>query len=50
MRGELNSALYEPLQSEYLKGKELGMDVWIHKNRYVFSHNLCTVSWIDGVH
>ena len=35
MRGELNSALYGPLQDEYLKGSEAGTDVWIHKNRYV---------------
>ncbi|KAI0322636.1 Isochorismatase hydrolase [Amylostereum chailletii] len=33
MRGERNSALYGPLQDEYLKGESQGMDVWIHKNR-----------------
>lgn len=34
MRGAANSDLYGPLQDEYLKGKELGTDVWIHKNRF----------------
>ncbi|SJL05642.1 uncharacterized protein ARMOST_08988 [Armillaria ostoyae] len=33
MRDALNSDLYGPLQEEYLKGKDLGTDVWIHKNR-----------------
>ncbi|EMD42075.1 hypothetical protein CERSUDRAFT_79689 [Gelatoporia subvermispora B] len=33
MRGEYNSALYGPLQALYEEGKELGTDVWIHKNR-----------------
>ena len=33
MRDALNSELYGPLQEEYLKGKDLGTDVWIHKNR-----------------
>jgi hypothetical protein len=33
MRGEYNSELYGPLQEEYLRGKESGTDVWIHKNR-----------------
>lgn len=35
MRGEVNSELYGPLQDEYLKGREAGTDVWIHKNRWV---------------
>lgn len=34
MRGAANSDLYGPLQDEYLKGKEMGTDVWIHKNRF----------------
>lgn len=34
MRDAKNSELYGPLQDEYLKGKEAGTDVWIHKNRY----------------
>ncbi|ETW83100.1 hypothetical protein HETIRDRAFT_315978 [Heterobasidion irregulare TC 32-1] len=33
MRGERNADLYGPLQDEYLKGKDLGSDMWIHKNR-----------------
>ncbi|KAK0506199.1 Isochorismatase hydrolase [Armillaria luteobubalina] len=33
MRDALNSDLYGPLQEEYLKGKDLGTDFWIHKNR-----------------
>ena len=33
MRDEYNSELYGPLQEEYLRGKEAGTDVWIHKNR-----------------
>jgi len=33
MRDELNSALYGPLQDEFIKGREAGTDVWIHKNR-----------------
>jgi hypothetical protein len=33
MRDAYNSELYGPLQEEYVKGKELGTDVWIHKNR-----------------
>ncbi|KAF8140287.1 Isochorismatase hydrolase [Boletus edulis] len=33
MRGEYNSELYGPLQEEYLRGKDAGTDVWIHKNR-----------------
>ncbi|KAF8168130.1 Isochorismatase-like protein [Crassisporium funariophilum] len=33
MRGAYNSELYEPLQSEYLKGQKGGTDFWIHKNR-----------------
>ncbi|KDQ63581.1 hypothetical protein JAAARDRAFT_53778 [Jaapia argillacea MUCL 33604] len=33
MRDAYNSALYGPLHDEYLKGKEEGTDVWIHKNR-----------------
>ncbi|KAL5535373.1 hypothetical protein ACEPAF_3467 [Sanghuangporus sanghuang] len=33
MRGAKNSDLYGPLQDEYEKGKEMGTDVWIHKNR-----------------
>ncbi|KDR84961.1 hypothetical protein GALMADRAFT_218034 [Galerina marginata CBS 339.88] len=33
MRGAYNSDLYEPLQSEYLKGAKEGTDFWIHKNR-----------------
>lgn len=41
MRGAYNSELYGPLQKEYLKGKEQGTDVWIHKNRCDFS-----VSWL----
>lgn len=34
MRDEYNSELYGPLQEDYLRGKEAGTDVWIHKNRY----------------
>ncbi|KAH8120156.1 Isochorismatase hydrolase [Phellopilus nigrolimitatus] len=33
MRDAYNSELYGPLQAEYVKGKEQGTDVWIHKNR-----------------
>lgn len=33
MREQYNSALYGPLQGLYEQGKELGTDVWIHKNR-----------------
>ncbi|TFK57111.1 Isochorismatase hydrolase [Heliocybe sulcata] len=33
MRDQRNADLYGPLQEEYLKGKEAGTDVWIHKNR-----------------
>ncbi|OCB86083.1 Isochorismatase hydrolase [Sanghuangporus baumii] len=33
MRGAKNSDLYGPLQDEYEKGKGIGTDVWIHKNR-----------------
>jgi len=33
MRDAYNSALYGPLQEEYLKGKKAGTDFWIHKNR-----------------
>ena len=33
MRGERNADLYGPLQDEYLKGKDLGSDMWIYKNR-----------------
>ncbi|TFY66740.1 hypothetical protein EVG20_g4356 [Dentipellis fragilis] len=33
MRGAANSALYGPLQDEYVKGEKQGTDVWIHKNR-----------------
>ncbi|TFK41189.1 Isochorismatase hydrolase [Crucibulum laeve] len=33
MRDAYNSDLYGPLQAEYLKGKEIGTDFWIHKNR-----------------
>ncbi len=36
MRGELNSELYGPLQTEYEAGKVKGTDVWIHKNRQVY--------------
>ena len=35
MRGARNSELYGPLQEEWMKGKEAGTDVWIHKNRCV---------------
>lgn len=37
MRDEYNSELYGPLQHLYNEGKEKGTDVWIHKNRCVFS-------------
>jgi hypothetical protein len=40
MRGEYNSDLYEPLQEAYLKGKEAGTDIWIHKNRYYLLENM----------
>ncbi|KAK7064251.1 Isochorismatase hydrolase [Favolaschia claudopus] len=33
MRDARNSELYEPLQAEWLKGKNAGTDFWIHKNR-----------------
>ncbi|KAF8581936.1 Isochorismatase hydrolase [Ramaria rubella] len=33
MRGSRNAELYGPLQEEWLKGREEGTDVWIHKNR-----------------
>ncbi|KAF8529995.1 Isochorismatase hydrolase [Gautieria morchelliformis] len=33
MRGARNSDLYGPLQNEWIKGREAGTDVWIHKNR-----------------
>ncbi|KAF9015134.1 Isochorismatase hydrolase [Cyathus striatus] len=33
MRDAYNSALYGPLQDEYLKGRDAGTDFWIHKNR-----------------
>lgn len=33
MRGTPNADLYGPLKEEYLKGKEAGTDIWIHKNR-----------------
>jgi len=33
MRDAKNSELYEPLHTEWLKGKEAGTDFWIHKNR-----------------
>ncbi|KAF8517198.1 Isochorismatase hydrolase [Hysterangium stoloniferum] len=33
MRGTRNAELYGPLQEMYLEGKELGTDVWMHKNR-----------------
>ena len=36
MRDAYNSELYAPLQAEYVKGKEAGSDIWIHKNRYVY--------------
>ena len=33
MRDQPNAELYGPLQDEYLKGKEAGTDLWIHKHR-----------------
>lgn len=33
LRGSLNAQLYGPLQEEWLKGKERGSDIWIHKNK-----------------
>lgn len=33
VRGSLNAQLYGPLQDEWLKGKDCGSDIWIHKNR-----------------
>lgn len=33
MRDQYNSALYGPLQHLYEQGRDLGTDVWIHKNR-----------------
>ncbi|GJJ06864.1 hypothetical protein Clacol_001060 [Clathrus columnatus] len=33
LRGSRNADLYGPLQAEWLNGKELGSDVWMHKNR-----------------
>ncbi|KAG9314334.1 Isochorismatase hydrolase [Chiua virens] len=33
MRDAYNSELYGPLQDDYMRGKEMGTDVWIHKNR-----------------
>ena len=33
MRDQPNAELYGPLQAEYLKGKDAGTDIWIHKKR-----------------
>ncbi|EJU00673.1 hypothetical protein DACRYDRAFT_54221, partial [Dacryopinax primogenitus] len=57
-RGELNSDLYGPLQTEYEKGKLAGTDVWIHKDRmsgiwgrntpleeHLTKHNIKTLFW-----
>lgn len=33
MRDSWNAELYGPLQEEYEKGRAVGTDFWIHKNR-----------------
>ncbi|EPQ60662.1 Isochorismatase hydrolase [Gloeophyllum trabeum ATCC 11539] len=33
MRDQRNAELYGPLQQEYMKNKDAGTDIWIHKNR-----------------
>jgi len=33
MRDQYNSELYGPFQAEYLQGRAVGADFWIHKNR-----------------
>jgi len=57
-RGEPNSDLYGPLQTEYEKGKAAGTDVWLHKDRmsgiwgrgtpleeYLTKHDIKTLFW-----
>lgn len=33
MRDQRNAELYGPLQQDYMKNKDAGTDIWIHKNR-----------------